>query len=292
MNYSNFLEKINRVKNLKIEVIGRSWDDRDIFSVSTFFDEKKPWFVIQGAIHAREHLSTDFIMWLIGVIDDNYHYFKNLSDFPNICFVPMVNPDGVEIVHYGENAIRDKELKCIMKNILKSVDHRLIKCNARGVDINNNFDAGWEMHSGADKPYFYGFKGEYKNSERETQVLVSLTQRIRPIFTISYHLKGEEIYYDFHQHGKVRERDYKIANIISKTNGYKIVSVENSSFGGFKDWCVKVFKIPAVTIELGRDELSHPVPSSELNNILQKNASILHVFCDIVKIWKKYNEMI
>ena len=99
MNYNDLKNQIKNIKRLKVESIGRSWDNNDIFSVSTFFDDR-PWVIIQGAIHAREHLSTDFIVYLISVLDRNYDYYKSLSNFPNVCFIPMLNPDGVQIVHF------------------------------------------------------------------------------------------------------------------------------------------------------------------------------------------------
>ena len=100
-------------------------------------------------------------------------------------------------------------------------------------------------------------------------------------------MKGEEIYYDFHQPEKLRKRDEKIAKLIANKTGYTIKSVQNSSFGGYKDWCISYLKIPSVTIEVGRDEISHPVPFNEIHNIILKNTGIIDILCDIVKICKE-----
>ena len=286
MNNDELEHVIKTLKNLKTQVIGRSWDSRNIYSVSTFFSGKNDWVIIQGAIHAREHLSADFIVYLIKVIDNNFMYYNNLENFPNICFVPILNPDGVEIVFNGYNAIKNIKIKENLQNILNSRDCNLYKSNARGVDLNNNFDAKFDFQDNTKKPSCNGYPGKFAFSEKETQSIRDLTIKVKPIFTISYHLKGEEIYYDFYQNEKDKKRDRKIAEIVSSVTGYKIKNVQDSSFGGYKDWCIEKLKIPALTIELASDDNLHPVKNVEIYDIISKNAGILDVLCDIVKLCK------
>jgi len=289
MNYEEFEYCLTTINNMKINKIGRSWDNRNIYSVSTFFHDKNDWIIVQGGIHAREHLSVDLCVALLSIIDKNYNYFKELEDFPNICFVPMVNPDGVEIVHFGIDAIKNNNLKKDMTEILNKFDYKLIKCNARGVDLNNNFDALFFKHVGAKNISPHGFKGNFPFSELETITLKKLTEEIKPLCTISYHLKGEEIYFDFYQDEKDYKRDEKIAKIIQNVTGYEIKSTQNFSFGGYKDWCVSRLKIPSFTIEVGRDLLDHPIKNIEIYDIISKNIGLLSKLCDIVKICKEKN---
>ena len=289
MNYCELKYCLKAFKNLKIDIIGRSWDNRNIYSISTFFSGKTDWILIHGGIHSREHLSVDLCVALAEIIDKNYKYYESLNDFPNICFVPMVNPDGVEISYFGESIIKDEKLRKIASKILEGKDYRLIKSNARGVDLNNNFDAFFEKHMGDIQPSINGYKGELAFSEKETIALRDITLKIQPIFTISYHLKGEEIYFDFYQNENHYKRDEKIAKILNKFTGYEIKSTQNVSFGGYKDWCVLNLKIPSFTIELGRDEMNHPIKSVEIYDILAKNIGLLYHLCDIVKICKEMN---
>ena len=65
-----------------------------------------------------------------------------------------------------------------------------------------------------------------------------------------------------------------IAERFSESTGYRIVNVENVSSGGYKDWCVEKLRIPALTIELGRDVLSHPITRKNLEEIFEKNKTI------------------
>jgi len=48
-----------------------------------------------------------------------------------------------------------------------------------------------------------------------------------------------------------------------------------------------MLKIPALTIELGRDEYIHPVKSQEIYEIIAKNSGIIDNLCDIVKLCKE-----
>ena len=57
----------------------------------------------------------------------------------------------------------------------------------------------------------------------------------------------------------------------NKNTGYTIKNVENVSSGGYKDWCVSKLNIPSVTIEVGRDNLYHPLDNAEIYNIIAKN---------------------
>ena len=286
MDYNSLSRILKTFQKLKKQNIGRSEDDRIVYALSAFFDAKKPWIIVQGAIHAREHLSADFVIALAFVVEHNFEKFKTDANFPNICFVPMVNPDGVEIVHFGSKAIKNKTNQKLVKKILEGNNHRLYKSNARGVDLNNNFDALWGKREGKSVPSMQGYPGTHAFSERESRVLRDLTLQLLPIFTLSYHMKGEEVYWDFFQQDKFRERDKKIAQIVASVNGYQIKSTQDSSSGGYKDWCVKCLEIPSLTIELGRDEFDHPMQNAEIYDIIAKNIGILDRLCDIVELIK------
>ena len=78
--------------------------------------------------------------------------------------VPMVNPDGVEIALSGEQAAGDYGPICAGNT------HRW-QANARGVDLNHNFDAGWhvlremERNAGITGPGPTRYGGHYPESE-------------------------------------------------------------------------------------------------------------------------------
>ena len=286
MDYGTIQKIVTEFKNIKVDIIGRSEDDRDIYSLSAFFDATRQWVLMHGGIHAREHLSVDFVVCLAKMIENNFNKYLHLKSFPNICFVPMVNPDGIEIAFSGAKNIKNIHLKSKVTQIIANNNYKMYKSNANGVDLNNNFDAGWGFHIYSPKPSMSGYIGVHPFSEKETKALRDLTLQVKPVFTISYHMKGEEIYWDFFQRGDNRKKHEKIAKIVSKINQYAIKSTEKTSSGGYKDWCVQTLNIPSLTIELGRDKFDHPVPTEEIYDIISKNVGILDKLCDILEVVK------
>ena len=168
---------------------------------------------------------------------------------------------------------RNSYKRCYAEKCEKE-DFSLWKANALGVDINNNFDANWGEIVHADKPSSQGFIGTKPMSENETKLIANYTRKMKAFITISYHTKGEEIYFNFFQEKERLARDEKIAKRFADSTGYMIKNVESVSSGGLKDWCVKKLKIPALTIELGSDELKHPIKKESLEEIFEKNKSI------------------
>ena len=159
-------------------------------------------------------------------------------------------------------------------NICEKVDP-LYKANARGVDLNVNFDARWGR--GKSNVRFAGkenFIGEYAFSEPETVALRDFTLKIKPDMTLSYHSKGEEIYFEFFQNPSCMQRDRIYAELVSEITGYQIKSTPFSA-GGYKDWCIEKLNIPSLTIEVGSDALSHPIDKCHVEEIFAKNRGVI-----------------
>ena len=96
-----------------------------------------------------------------------------------------------------------------------------------------------------------------------------------PDYTVSYHTKGEEIYWRFYQSTHTCPRDKRLAEALSASTGYPVREAKGSA-GGYKDWCIQRFKIPAFTVETGQDCLKHPIKSEGLKDIIEKNEKSLN----------------
>ena len=269
MNYRELLQRLQILdKSYSVKVIGKTKFNRNIFAVEKVVDESFSTAIFLSGIHARENITSDLIFEMI---DKNL--FKNISRF-NLSFIVMANPDGIEL--------QDGNLGSFSKNYLEKliemndgvIDFSMWKANAFGVDLNNNFDARWGDNKHSQAPSSQGFVGIKPESESETKAIVNYTRMMNPFITISYHTKGEEIYFNFFQDKDRLLRDERIAKKFAQSTGYKIVNVENSSSGGYKDWCVEKLKIPALTIEVGGDELLHPIKKDCLKDIFDKNKTI------------------
>ena len=85
--------------------------------------------------------------------------------------------------------------------------------------------------------------------------------------------------YEFHQKGKRLLRDKRLAKLLANCTGYAIKDTPYSS-GGYKDWCIETLKIPAFTIEVGSDNLSHPITKEALGDILTKNRKVINILTE------------
>ena len=245
----NILKEIEDFyQNFKGEkgVIGHSVLNKPIY-LFTVRKSVFPTVIVQCSMHAREYITAYLCLKLI-------ERFDCLAKVGTVHFIPAVNPDGIEIA--------------LTKN-------PLYKANANGVDLNVNFDAKWgKGEKNLFKKGDENFVGNYPFSEPESRALRDFTLSVAPDLTISYHSKGQEIYWEFYQSELEKKRDYEIAKIASEITGYKIKSTLNSC-GGYKDWCVHKLKIPALTIEVGNDDLSHPLSKGCLEEIYKENKDLL-----------------
>lgn len=283
MNYSLLLEKIKKYeKEYVVKTIGFSHFNRKIMAVEIIKNEHFFTAILIAGIHARENITCDLLCKMLDL-----KLFDEIKNF-NISLILMANPDGVELSNFGLLSAP----KWARENLLKinggSFDFSLWKANGVGVDLNNNFDAnfGTNVHSLTFSSS--GYVGEFAESEPETVALKNYTLKNNPFITISYHSKGEEIYYNFFQNGIRLERDDLIAKRFEKSTGYKIKNVESSSSGGYKDYCVQKLKIPALTIEVGSDALTHPIGVENLDEIFLRNNGIAKDLSFAYNIFEKY----
>ena len=214
-----------------------------------------PKVIFSYAIHGREYLTAFLAL-------EQIKEFINKGTVGTAYFIPLVNPDGVDIA---------------------TKSSPLYKANGRGVDLNVNFDASWGTGArNCTKRGTENYIGEKPFSEPESIALRDFTQKIMPSATVSYHLKGEEIYWDFHQKGKLKKDSYSLAKAVQKVTGYKIKRTPDSA-GGYKDWCIDKLKIPSITIEVVSDSLSHPITIENLEDVFKVNKGVVEAVINSVR---------
>ena len=254
-----------------IRVIGRSVLGRKIYAIEI---GQGPTVLMQFGIHAREYVTTT-----LGML----HAKLLLEQKPigiRFVLIPMANPDGTELAMFGPKTCG--KYQRFLENNFPLQDFGLWKANVRGVDLNNNFDALFAAHTSSCVPSAQGYCGLHPLSEPESRCLCAYTISCKPFLTISFHAKGEEVYFDFFQSHRNRKRDKKIAKLFAQDFEYKIRSTQKTSSGGFKDWCVSSLQIPSITVEVANDKICHPVPTSEADKLLQKTKNLLNL-CQMAK---------
>ena len=244
-------------------IYGKSVFGRNLYAIK--IGDGLPVGIAQYAIHGREYVTAKLAL----------HHCK-IKVKGSVWILPLTNPDGALLSQVGLQSVKSARVKnklIAMQN--GNENFSLWKANGRGVDLNVNFDADWG--TGAKNTRFAGaenYIGKKPFSERESKALKKFTLKIKPNYTVSYHTKGEEIYWHFHQPTENLERDKRLGEALSKATGYPLVEAGNSA-GGYKDWCIQALKIPAYTIEVGKDSFSHPLVEETIYDIIQKNGNAL-----------------
>ncbi len=249
--------------NTEKRIVGKSFFGRNIYAVK--MGEGSPVGLAQYAIHGREFITAKLAVeqYKIGV--------KKGSCW----LVPLVNPDGALLSEKGLSSVKERYHANLLK-INKSEDFSLWKANGRGVDLNVNFDADWGQGAkNVFQPDSENYVGEQPFSESESRALKRFTLQIKPDYTLSYHTKGEEVYWYFYQSGTTLARDRALAERLSALTGYSLAYAKGS-VGGYKDWCIEKLGIPSFTVECGSDRFTHPLKDEGLTNILEHNLYALY----------------
>lgn len=271
MDINSILEDISKlgsINNVDLDIIGYSMLGRPIYALH-LGQYDGPQMIMEGGTHAREYISTLFLIEEV----------KYLSSFDirngGVYIVPCVNPDGVDLVLSGVRNIPCKNLADYLLSINGSMDFGLWKANANAVDINVNYDALFGKGTqNVFCPASGNFVGFYPNSERETRVMIDFTAKVSPSITLSWHTKGEVIYYGFETlDSESLDRDYNIGLKLSEVNNYPLIRT-TGSVGGYSDYISAYYNVPAYTIEIGASTIPHPIGIEYLMEIFEQNKNV------------------
>ena len=200
--------------------------------------------------------------------------------FSNLCItlVPCVNPDGTEIAVNGLEGA--KSLRKFVEKIAGD-DIEKYNANAKGVDINHNFNAGWqtlrqiEIENGITGPSSRQYGGEYPESEAETKAIANLCRKEPFRQVMAIHSQGEELYWQYGENTPTQAE--MMAKILADSCSYSLVYNSGlASHGGFKDWFIEEFGRPGFTLEIGKGE--NPLPISDFIRIYARIEEALLIF--------------
>lgn len=243
----------------------------------------RPAVIYCGAHHATEYITAMLLLKFTEDICAHYDSGEQLLGFDlrkilqtqSVYIIPMLNPDGVEIHLNGAAAAG--QLRDTIKKI-SGGDLSNWQANARGVDLNHNYNAGWdilrqmEIKSGITGPAPRQFGGYRAESEPETHALCNLCRRIPFGRAYALHSQGEIIYWDYGDRTPKNARE--IGSILASSSGYQLDEPEGmASHGGFKDWFINVFARPGFTIEFGMGK--NPLQISDFRPIYEKTLEMM-----------------
>lgn len=265
-NLNRDLSILSKNKLVSVKSAGKSVQQRELYYITLGTGDYKVF--INGAHHGMEWITSAMLIRFCKELSDCADRFlpfcgydtQKLLQRCTLFVLPMVNPDGVQ------KGIETPSLAARWQS------------NARGVDLNHNYNAGWqiakeaERHAGITEPGPTRYGGEFPESEPETKAMVGLTRREEFDIALCYHTQGEEIYY---QYGANHPRRCStLAKAFASVSGYKLAAPPAiASHAGYKDWFIQTFQKPGFTIEAGRG--TNPLPISQLEDMYRKNKPLL-----------------
>ncbi len=187
----------------------------------------------------------------------------------SLFIVPMLNPDGVEIQLHGAAAGGLLSHRLLRQNG-GNTDFSYWQANARGVDLNHNYDAGFDDYRPVERALgiFTGgptrYSGEYPFSEPESDALARFAALLRPRLTLTLHTQGEEIFY--------RSTCPPIAGaeemglLLARLTGYRLGQADGAAaYGGMSDYLAERLRLPSYTLECGLGR--NPLPIGQAQSI-------------------------
>lgn len=286
-SYKELKTDLNKLQNkysehCRVNVIGKTADKRNLYEVVIGNPDATKHLLVIGNLHAREHMTVQLCMKQIEYYLSNYNKSINgtkISDTLDqvaIHYVPSCNPDGTSISQKGFNAIRNKSLRKGLKRMGGSSSRW--KANARGVDLNRNWNIAFKR---AGKKGASGYRGPKAASEKEVQALVKWVNNIQKQGTIegvvSYHSTGSILYGRCANRAtkKVRNTTTKMYQIAKSLTGYHLMPTESVAVarGCSREYFLYGRNIPCITIEVGKG--AAPLSKGEFSSIWSKNKNVV-----------------
>ena len=205
---------------------------------------------------------------------------ETLMKYTTIHAVPMVNPDGVDLVTGAiEPGSQAYEMAQNLAEFYPGIPFpEGWKANLKGVDLNLQYPAGWlqareiKFSQGYTRPGPRDYVGRAPLNQRESLALARYTEEVDPALVLAYHSQGSVIYWQFEDYVIPGARE--LGEEFARLSGYTLDDTPyESSFAGYKDWFIKTFRRPGYTIEVGLGE--NPLPISQFDEIYRDNLGIL-----------------
>ncbi|XP_059052554.1 carboxypeptidase B-like [Achroia grisella] len=291
----SFLDALERIypSTCTITIIGKSVEGRDIKMLKISNSNASNTAVwLDGAIHAREWISTSVVTYIADHIARSFENLPNSITNKDWYFVPVVNPDGYHYTHTLDRMWR--------KN--RSRDGNNI---TTGVDLNRNFGYNWGRTVGeCNDPYHLNYRGTEAFSEPETSAIKDLIFYSGTQFKIflTFHAYSEVIAFPWchtadpcPDYVTLLEGGTIMAKAIYETSGrmYKVGNFKDIMYyacGTSIDWSYGTAHIPfSYLVELRSKEHKFLLPKEEIEICCKEVLSGIKALAEFVDKKKFFN---
>ena len=277
---------VMRYPFLTMREIGRSVMGQTITAISMGSGPKRVGY--NAAHHANEWITVPVLLRFLeeyaaayaadGSIGDVSA--RELYDTATLHMVPLVNPDGVDLVT-GALTLQDSfyvQAQALADHYQDIPFPEGWKSNISGVDLNLQYPAGWEIArkvkfaQGFIRPGPRDYVGSEPLITPENRAMAKWTEEQDFSLTLSYHTQGRVIFWQYEN--IVVPGAEAIGAAMSEASGYALESTPYASgHAGYKDWFIQNWRRPAFTVEAGMGE--NPLPLSRFEEIYRENLPIL-----------------
>ncbi len=271
---------------VRVGSIGSSVEGRDLVLIEFGKGDKK--IFVCGTHHAREYISTTYLMYAIdrfaymyktGMNETEYN-IKEILDNVTFCIVPMVNPDGVNLVQNGIDAVQNPEKVAAMRITEgKENGYRAWKANINGVDPNWNYDKEWfKYREKTSAPASTGYNGEVPNSEPETQAVAAYVDSYPFEAFLSMHTQGKLLYW-----AEDITNPTNLGVLVQRDTGFSLIREDTpkklSGVGGsFFDYVFRKYGKATMTVELCNYIGPKPYPDTAFDKVWAPAKNVLLIF--------------
>lgn len=204
---------------------------------------------------------------------------RTLYEQCSLYLVPLVNPDGVDLVTGTmDQGSYFEQAQAIAADYPSIPFPNGWKANIAGIDLNLQFPAGWtnarriKYAQGFTSPAPRDFVGYEPLSAPESRAVYEFTLQHDFSLILAYHTQGEVIYWKYLDYDPAGA--YELGRYFSQVSGYLLEETPTASgYAGYKDWFIQTYNRPGYTIEAGLG--SNPLPLSQFPQIYRDNLGIL-----------------
>lgn len=280
------LELVEKYPFCRTEIIGTTALQRPLRTLVIGNGPRK--VVYSAAHHANEWITALVLLKFAeelaqAIAEKGEFYGKDaaaLARIATIYMVPMVNPDGVDLVTgaIAPESIPYQSAQLLAENYPGIPFPEGWKANLAGVDLNLQYPAGWlqareiKFSQGFTRPGPRDYVGRAPFTQPEPRALAGYTDYIEPAVVLAFHSQGRVIYWQFKDIFVPGARE--LGEAFARLSGYSLEDTPfESAFAGYKDWFIQEFRRPGYTIEVGEGE--NPLPLTQFDQIYRDNIGIL-----------------
>lgn len=287
--YDVLEEDINKLKSrypfIETGVMGSSVLGKNLSYVR--LGEGKNNVFLNGSHNSLEWITSVLLMKFIEDFcmayenDEKIRTYNIKQNWKNssIYIVPMVNPDGIDLVLKGMESVRHEGFGKLVKWNNDSADFSSTwQANINGVDLNHNYNASWseykfyQIKNNIVGPSAKRYSGQYPESEPESAAIANFTRYGDFDLVLSLNSQGKKICWNYNN--MVSSLSKEIGEKLAEISGCKVeTSPVTDLFTGYNDWFIKTFNKPGFSVGVGCGK--NPLPITEFDAMYEDILEIL-----------------